>query len=87
MPKIKYPKGFVMGSNTQIAVRFPSDFFKDIIAQARREKKDFNAMVVDLCLCGKLCMDESDRYEPGTEGQDRESYSDTQDRDSYNPER
>jgi hypothetical protein len=60
---MKYPKGFRMRGHTQVAVRFPDDLFKDIIAQAKAEKKDFNAMVIDLVKCGKLDLEESDKYE------------------------
>ena len=61
---IKYPKGFRMRGHTQVAVRFPDDLFKTIIAMAKKEKKDFNAMVLDLARCGKLDLEESDRHEP-----------------------
>ena len=61
---IKYPKGFKMRGQTQVAIRFPDDLFKAIIAMAKKEKKDFNAMVLDLVRCGKLDLEESDKHEP-----------------------
>jgi hypothetical protein len=64
MTSIKYPKGFRMREHTQVAVRFPDDLFKEIIAMAKAEKKDFNAMVLELVKCGKLDLEESDRLEP-----------------------
>jgi hypothetical protein len=67
MTTIKYPKGFRNGGNTQIAVRFPDELFKEIIKQAKREKKDFNAMVLDLIKCGKLDLEDSDRHEPSSQ--------------------
>ena len=64
MTNIKYPKGFRMREHTQVAVRFPDDLFKEIIAMAKAEKKDFNAMVLELVKCGKLDLEESDKLEP-----------------------
>lgn len=61
---MKYPKGYRRDGVTQIAVRFDDKLFKDILSMAKKEKKDFNSMVVDLCKCGKLCLDESDEHEP-----------------------
>ena len=61
---IKYPKGFRMRGHTQVAVRFPDDLFKAIIAMAKKENKDFNAMAIELCKCGKLDLEESDALEP-----------------------
>jgi hypothetical protein len=60
---MKYPKGYRHGKAIQIAVRFPDDLFKSLIDMAKKEKKDFNSMVVDLAKCGKLCLDESDQHE------------------------
>jgi hypothetical protein len=63
--KIVYPKGFPYGKDRiKIAISFPADFFKDIIKMAKQEKKEFNAMVIELCRVGKLDLEESDRYEP-----------------------
>jgi hypothetical protein len=62
---IKYPIGYKKSNeSTQLAVRFPSELFDQIINMAKKEEKDFNAMVVDLVKCGKLCLDESDAHEP-----------------------
>ena len=60
---MKYPKGFPKGECIQVAVRFPNDFFPEIVAMAKKENKDFSDMVVYLARCGKLCLDESDQYE------------------------
>ncbi len=60
---MKYPKGYRRGDHIQIATRFPHKLFDDIIKMAKKEDKDFNAMVVELCRCGKLCLDESDKHE------------------------
>jgi hypothetical protein len=63
--KIKYPAGFPgRPGETKIAVSFPTQVFKDIIAMAKREQKTFNDMVVELCKVGKLDLDESDALEP-----------------------
>ena len=62
---MKQPKGYpTRDEHMKIAVKFPSPLFKDIIRMANAEKKSFNAMVVDLCRVGKLCLDESDALEP-----------------------
>jgi hypothetical protein len=65
---IKYPKGFRMRGQTQVAVRFPDELFEAVIKMAKAEKKEFNAMVVDLVKCGKMDLEESDRHEPITHG-------------------
>lgn len=63
--EIRYPIGVDMGNgNKQIAIRFPEKLFDQIIDMARKEKKNFNDMVVSLVSCGKLCLDESDALEP-----------------------
>ena len=62
--RIRYPKGFRMREHTQVAIRFPDELFKEIIAMAKREEKDFNAMVLELVRCGKLDLEESDKLEP-----------------------
>jgi hypothetical protein len=62
---IKYPKGYQKGDGTtQLAIRFPHALFDQLIKMAKKEQKDFNAVVVDLVKCGKLCIDESDALEP-----------------------
>lgn len=71
---IKYPKGFKTGGQTQVAVRFDDPLFKDIIARAKRENRDFNSMVLYLCQCGSLCLDESDALEPKDRPDDRTKY-------------
>lgn len=63
-PIVKYPKGYRKDGIVQIAVRFSDEFFEQIIEMAKKDKKDFNAMVIELCKCGKLCLDESDALEP-----------------------
>lgn len=61
---MKYPRGFDKKEDIkQIAIRLPDSLFDEIIAMARMEGKDFNAMVIDLMRCGKLCLDESDALE------------------------
>jgi hypothetical protein len=63
---MKYPIGIKKDNgNLQIAVRFPSPLFHQIIRMAKNENppKDFNAMVLELVKCGKLCLDESDAME------------------------
>jgi hypothetical protein len=59
----KYPKGFKRGGHTQIAVRFPDKVFREIITRAKREKRTFNEMVLELCACGEICLADSDRHE------------------------
>ena len=62
---IKYPTGIDKNDGSkQIAVRFPPLLFDQIIKMAKKEEKPFNAVVVDLVKCGKLCIDESDALEP-----------------------
>jgi hypothetical protein len=61
---IKYPTGYPAGGGTKIAVTFPNDLFEAIIDIAKREKKTFNDMVVELCKVGKLDLEESDMLEP-----------------------
>jgi hypothetical protein len=58
---IKYPKGYSPRAGfTKIAVSFPSDFFKEIIKQAKKEDLSFNELVVEYCKVGKFDLDESD---------------------------
>jgi len=62
---MKYPKGYrPKPGQTKIAVSFPDQFFDDIKSMAKKEKKAFNAMVLELCKVGKLDLDESDALEP-----------------------
>ena len=62
---IKYPVGYSDGhGGLKIAVIFPKSLFDNIIAMAKREKKTFNHMVVELVTVGKLDLDESDALEP-----------------------
>lgn len=62
---MKYPVGYQGKEGfIKVAVNFPDQLFMDIIAMARRERKDFSEMVAELCRCGKLCLDESDKLEP-----------------------
>ena len=63
MSDIKYPTGYKKDGVIQIAVRFDTRMFESIIKRAKREKKTFNDMVVDLCKCGELCLSESDKHE------------------------
>jgi hypothetical protein len=61
---MKYPKGYRRpGSIAQIAIRFPDELFHDILVMAKRERKGFNEMVIELCKCGKLDLEESDKHE------------------------
>lgn len=62
--KIKYPKGVRSKGQAKIAVSFPEALFDEIIKMAKKENKTFNAMIVELSRCGKLCLDESDQHEP-----------------------
>jgi len=62
---IEYPIGFNRDDGSkQIAVRFPPQLFEQVIEMAKVEQKTFNATVLDLIQCGKLCLDESDAMEP-----------------------
>lgn len=64
MTDIKYPKGYQKGDGTtQLAVRFPHAVFEKILRRAKREKKEFNDMVIELCKCGELCLHESDIHD------------------------
>ena len=64
MPAIKYPKGYRSRPGyIQIAVNFPDSIFEAILSRAKREKKTFNAMVVELCKVGELDLSESDKHE------------------------
>jgi len=61
---IEYPVGFNREDGTkQIAIRLPPVLFNQIIEMAKVEQKNFNAMVTELIVCGKLCLDESDAME------------------------
>lgn len=61
---MKYPIGLDKNDGSkQIAVRFPPLLFEQLIKIAKKEQKDFNATVVDLVKCGKLCIEESDALE------------------------
>lgn len=70
---IKYPKGFRMRGQTQVAIRFPDELFEAIIKLAKAERKEFNAMVLDLVKCGKLDLEESDSLEPSTHGKSNDT--------------
>jgi len=62
---MKYPIGLVKDDGSkQIAIRFPPKLFDEIIKLAKKDGKNFNAMVVGLVTCGKLCISESDALEP-----------------------
>lgn len=61
---IKYPTGYPVAGKTKIAVAFPSELFIAVIEMAKREKKSFNDMVVELVKVGKLDLEESDMLEP-----------------------
>jgi hypothetical protein len=62
---IKYPDGYKKADGTtQIAIRFPHALFNQVIEMAKKEERDFNDMVICLVRCGKLCIDESDQFEP-----------------------
>ena len=61
---LKYPVGYPTDDeHLKIAVIFPRQLFHDVIAMAKKEKKTFNDMVVDLVKCGKLDLEESDKHE------------------------
>jgi hypothetical protein len=63
--EIKYPKGFHdKNGNTKLAIKFPDDFFKEVMKIAKKEKKTFNDMLIELAKLGKFDLDESDRHEP-----------------------
>jgi len=61
---MKYPKGVRKRGCAKIAVNFPEQVFEAIISRARKENKNFNAMVVELVKVGELDLSESDQYEP-----------------------
>jgi hypothetical protein len=64
MHEMKYPIGLKKhDGRKQIAIRFPAPLFDQVIKMAKIEQKNFNAMVMDLIKCGKLCLDESDAME------------------------
>jgi len=64
MPAIKYPKGYRSRPGyIQIAVNFPEEMFNIIMARAKREKKPFNSMVVELCMVGELDLSDCDKHE------------------------
>jgi hypothetical protein len=59
--KIAYPKGYHPRPGvTKIAIPFPDGLFKEIMIMAKRENKQFSAMVIELCTVGKLDLDETD---------------------------
>lgn len=61
---IKYPVGYAVNEDElRIAVNFPKKLFHDIVAMAKKEKRTFNAMVMELVKCGKLDLEESDKHE------------------------
>ena len=61
---MKYPAGYTAKNGfTKVAVNFPDSLFVDILAMARRENKDFSAMVSELCKVGIFDLEESDRLE------------------------
>jgi hypothetical protein len=57
------PKGFCMGGDMRIAVRFNDELFKRIKERALTEKKTFSEMVSELCVVGLLDLEESDSHE------------------------
>jgi len=64
MPAIKYPKGYRSRPGyIQIAVNFPDSIFEAILSRAKREKKPFNSMVVELVKVGELDLSECDKHE------------------------
>jgi len=60
---IRYPTGYPTNGRIKIAVAFPDKLFLGVIEMAKREKKTFNDMVIELVKCGKLDLEESDRHE------------------------
>jgi hypothetical protein len=63
--KIRYPSGYCEREGfSKIAVSFPKPLFNTVIARAKREKKTFNDMVVELVKVGELDLSDSDRHEP-----------------------
>ena len=53
----------LLGDQLRIAVNFPKELFHAVIEIAKKENKSFNDMVIDLVKCGKLDLEESDKYE------------------------
>jgi len=65
MANIKYPTGYASKPGfTKLAVNIPNDFFQEVIAAAKREKKTFNDMLIEFAKLGKFDLDESDALEP-----------------------
>ena len=60
---MKYPVGYPVGDQLRIAVNFPKELFHGVIEMAKKENKSFNDMAIDLVKCGKLDLEESDKYE------------------------
>jgi hypothetical protein len=66
MKSIRYPRGYNAKGFRQVAIRFDEELFQLILTRAKREKKDFNTMVKELCRVGELDLADSDQYEPKT---------------------
>ena len=60
---IRYPTGYPANGRVKIAVAFPNQLFLDVIEMAKREKKTFNDMIVELVQLGKFDLEESDKHE------------------------
>ena len=64
MPAIKYPTGYrSRPDHLQVAINFPDAMFNTILSRAKREKKTFNAMVVELVTVGEFDLSECDKHE------------------------
>jgi hypothetical protein len=65
---IKYPKGYPENyKRLKIAVSFPEELFHDVVKMAKKERRTFNSMIVELVKVGKLDLEESDALEPAAQ--------------------
>ena len=67
--KIKSPLGRKIqnGEYTKIAVSFRTDLFRKLCRRCEESDKMFSFVVNDLVRCGLLCVEESERDEPGSD--------------------
>jgi hypothetical protein len=58
------PKGHREGDGVKLAVKFTPELFKKINQRATKHNKTFSEIVNDACVCGLLCLEESEADEP-----------------------
>jgi hypothetical protein len=58
------PKGMKAWNGVKIAVKFKPKVFEQIKARAIEHKKEFSDIVNDVCECGLLDLEDSERDEP-----------------------